>query len=97
MSIIGHSIQSGVVNVQIALRDQLAGQSAVQDEDAQRLARIQREEQAAREAVAQTDAARNTTVQNHPRRRQRSGTRPQDGRNPDDESPQDGGHIDVLA
>lgn len=92
MSIIGHSIQSGVVNIHMALREQQAGQAAQSDEDARRQAALERSDQVAREGIAETDQTRQTRVHNPPERRQDEGK----GRK-DDEKDEDGDHIDVLA
>lgn len=105
MSIIGHSIQSAVVNVHAAMRDQQAGQAAVTDEDAQRKNRILREEELAREAVEKAVAARQARVYNPPpRSRRRPKNRPPDpssGEPPSGNAPpadsKASGHVDFLA
>jgi|GEM_PF-6000789 len=96
MSIIGHSIQTAVANVHIALKDQLAGQAAVSDEDAKRKLRVEREEEIAREAVSQSPEARQGKVVPTPRRDSKAKKRRGGS---DDEPPPDVdfGHLDLLA
>jgi hypothetical protein len=104
MSIIGHSIQSAVVNVHAAIKTQQAGQAAVTDEDTQRQNRIRREEELAREAVEKAVAARQARVYNPPPRgRRQRKNRPADPP-PGDPAPGDlppdpraSGHVDFLA
>jgi hypothetical protein len=92
MSIIGHSIQSGVVNIHMALREQQAGQAAQSDEDVRRQAAVERSDQVAREGIVETSQTRQTRVHNPPERGRGGG----EGRE-DSEEDEDGDHIDVLA
>ena len=104
MSIIGHSIQGSIANVHAALKDQQAGQAAVSAEDAQRHARVRREEELAREAVQQTLASRQGRVHNPPDGRREQGEKRKD-ESDGQEAPAEGnenkaaggGHIDLLA
>jgi hypothetical protein len=91
MSIIGHSIQSSVVNANSLLKEQLAAQAAVSDEEVKRQARIQHEEELAREAVQESLEAKNGRTDNATDRPRRS---PQRGK---DDNQGDGRHIDILA
>lgn len=92
MSIIGHSIQSGVVNIHMALREQQAGQAAQSDEDARRRASVERSDEVAREGIVETSQARQTRVHNPPDRRRGGRNGPQEEDGDDDRR-----HIDVLA
>lgn len=98
MSIIGHSIQSGVVNVHSALKEQQAGQAAQADEDARRQASIRRAEELAREGVAETNQTRQKRIQNPPERERNSGGRRgepdggEEGKDADNSA-----HLDLFA
>jgi hypothetical protein len=91
MSIIGHSIQSSVVNAHSALKEQLAAQSAAADEEIKRQARIHQEEELAREAVEEAFDAKGNRTDNATDRERREQKRERE------KGGQEGGHIDIMA
>ncbi len=97
MSIIGHSIQSGIVNVHIAMKAQQAGQAAQTEEDARREASIRRAEELAREGIAETREAGRARVQNPPDRDKKEGREEGHPGQEEDRNKRHEPHIDLFA
>ena len=108
MSTIGDPIQNSLVNANIAIKEQQAGQIAQADEDAKRQGRIRREEELARESVRKShDASQERVFDTPPReereppaRSRRSDEKPEaqaEDDDNDDGNDKDSGHIDLFV
>ena len=105
MSTIGDPIQNSLVNANIAIKEQQAGQTAQADEDAKRHVRIRREEELARESVRKSHNTSEEKVSDTPHREKREPSarrRPEDEAESnddgnDDDNDKNGGHIDLFV
>lgn len=94
MSII-HSIQNSLANAHAAQKEQHAAEAAQADEEAKRHLRMSREEEISREGVRESDESAASHVKgprDNQERRRKDRQEP-----PDDDTEDEGRHIDVFA